>query len=217
MLWIYVSVKSSVHAISFRHDNQIIGPTPLPIQQHSAQSDYFLGSPQYTPFTGLNLLDYGVLSNSLHDSIEHYFDHNGRVVKQYHVDEYHEENPYNHIKSSFAYRLPSLEKNLQPSPFYSYPSYPSASSQVDPYLYPGLYTSLEKTNVKSLLSKNHGPVAIGSGSLGYIQVPGGSVHLGSGSYGYISHKDHENHLSTIFERRSKPLDSGPLSFGHHHL
>lgn len=203
---------SSVHAISFRHDNQIIGPTPLPQQSYSGQSDYFFGS-KVTP--NFNLFDYGVLSNSLHDSLEHYFDHNGRIVKQYHVDEYHEENPYNHIKPSFAYRLPTLEKNLSPSAFFSY-SFPS-DGQIDPYLYPGLYSPLAKTNVKSLLSKNHGPVAIGSGSLGYIQVPGGSVHLGSGSYGYISHKDHENHLSTIFERRSKPLDSGPLSFGHHHL
>ena len=63
---------------------------------------------------------------------------------------------------------------------------------------------------------NQRPIALGSGSLGYIRLPNGQTYLGSGSLGYISQQKQQqqsNPLQQTFNvrRTSQP---GPLSFGH---
>lgn len=63
----------------------------------------------------------------------------------------------------------------------------------------------------SSLRKNHGPIALGSGSLGLITLPNGNVYLGSGSLGYVSEKQH---VETLVRATPRPLLQGsPVHFG----
>lgn len=63
----------------------------------------------------------------------------------------------------------------------------------------------------NVLSPHHGPVALGSGSLGYFRHSNGAVFLGSGSLGYISHRQRTDDVREA-RRRQSPA-AGPLTFG----
>ncbi|XP_055386582.1 uncharacterized protein LOC129615408 [Condylostylus longicornis] len=63
------------------------------------------------------------------------------------------------------------------------------------------------------ITTGHGPIALGSGSLGYIQLRNGEAQLGSGSLGYISGQQASRAL--LDARTRKALQPpGPLQFGH---
>ena len=61
------------------------------------------------------------------------------------------------------------------------------------------------------VTRNHGPVALGSGSLGYIQLPNGAAYLGSGSLGYISGQQANQAIADAKTRKGNN-PPGPLHF-----
>lgn len=164
---------------------------------------------------GFNYLNYG----SPHDYDSSYISHDGRIVKQYSVHErHHNDHPD--------------PRTFQPIP--SGPSGPAGPPQTMPTHYPSyffrpninvaqprtLFTNPRAPNpnqIPTFLNKNHGPIALGSGSLGFVRLPNGDVFLGSGSLGYISHKDHYDNVVEITSRRQKAHPRGPTTFGHSHL
>lgn len=54
-------------------------------------------------------------------------------------------------------------------------------------------------------------IALGSGSLGYIQLPNGSIFIGSGSLGYIDGQQRANDIANVRNRKSSA--PSPLVFG----
>uniref|UniRef100_A0A182MJN3 Uncharacterized protein n=1 Tax=Anopheles culicifacies TaxID=139723 RepID=A0A182MJN3_9DIPT len=160
----------------------------------------------------------------------------GRILKQYAVMEFHaeeqERNRYHQqqlLQGSGAFRTPAG------TPYPTSPYYSKFSTTYDP-LYGSTFGStfgqpqlpapvLDGFNPRfgvqhehqrsPLLTKNHGPIALGSGSLGYIHGPNG-VTVGSGSLGYISHQQHRETLAELIERKKSKHLPSPLTFGHNH-
>ncbi|XP_055711909.1 uncharacterized protein LOC129806991 isoform X1 [Phlebotomus papatasi] len=135
-------------------------------------------------------------SNALDD--EEYYHHEGRLLKQYLVRE-----------DIFDYPAPEDTNPLRANPL----------TQLAQVRYANQIPYLVSNNLivdhpfkPAQLHKNHGPIALGSGSLGYIQLANGVFFLGSGSLGYISQKQYYDSLAST---RTKPFQvPGPLTFGH---
>uniref|UniRef100_A0A182KGB3 Uncharacterized protein n=1 Tax=Anopheles christyi TaxID=43041 RepID=A0A182KGB3_9DIPT len=181
------------------------------------------GSP--FPFLTGNHLSYGDEETYIAD---------GRILKQYAVMEFHaeeqERNQYHQqqlLQGSGAFR-PSAGTSYPTSSYFSKfptpydPLYGSTTfSQPLPQLPPVLSSFNPRFGVQHdhqrspLLTKNHGPIALGSGSLGYIHGPNG-VTVGSGSLGYISHQQHRETLAELIERKKSKHLPSPLTFGHNH-
>ncbi|KFB42851.1 hypothetical protein ZHAS_00010603 [Anopheles sinensis] len=162
----------------------------------------------------------------------------GRILKQYAVMEFHaeeRERDLHHqqqhlLHGSAAFRAPATGTLPYPSdtpyfnkfptpydPLYAptgfapqLPQLPQLSSGFNPRF------GVQHNDQRSpLLTKNHGPIALGSGSLGYIHGPNG-VTVGSGSLGYISHQQHRETLAELIERKKSKHLPSPLTFGHNH-
>uniref|UniRef100_A0A182JIV6 Uncharacterized protein n=1 Tax=Anopheles atroparvus TaxID=41427 RepID=A0A182JIV6_ANOAO len=156
----------------------------------------------------------------------------GRILKQYAVMEFHaeeRERDLHHqqqhlLHSSAAFRGPTGTPYQPATPYFpapydplygptfapQLPQLPSLSSPFNPRF------GVQHNDQRSpLLTKNHGPIALGSGSLGYIHGPNG-VTVGSGSLGYISHQQHRDTLTELIERKKSKHLPSPLTFGHNH-
>lgn len=94
---------------------------------------------------------------------------------------------------------------------------PSPNQIPNPSQFPNQNQIPNSNQVPTFLTRNHGPVALGSGGLGFIRLPNGDVYLGSGSLGYVSHKDHYDNVIEISSRRQKSHPRGPTTFGHSQL
>jgi hypothetical protein len=148
---------------------------------------------------GYGYLNYGATS----DYNTAYIANDGRIVKQYAVNEHHNE------PNTFNYRY---RPNVQMK---SVPSYVLRKdiNVIQPRVFDDDFSvANSQTGVPTFLNKNHGNVALGSGSLGVIRSNNGDVYLGSGSLGYISHRDHYHSVTDIFNRRQKPSSSSPTNF-----
>ncbi|XP_070496968.1 uncharacterized protein [Chironomus tepperi] len=130
-----------------------------------------------------------------------YIAHDGRIVKQYAVHEHH------------ANDLPDTV-GLRPRPTNAGQGTPSQIPLLKPpnFAQPRNFNVNTKNDVPTFLNKNHGPIALGSGSLGFIRGPNGEVYLGSGSLGYISHSDHYNNVMNIVNRREQAQARGSAMF-----
>ncbi|XP_061516133.1 uncharacterized protein LOC5668287 isoform X1 [Anopheles gambiae] len=164
----------------------------------------------------------------------------GRILKQYAVMEFHaeeqERNQYHQqqlLQGSGAFRTPA--GTPYPTSTYFSSKFPTTATTYDPlygsfapqqpqFAPPVLDTFNPRFGVQHqpdyqqrspLLTKNHGPIALGSGSLGYIHGPNG-VTVGSGSLGYISHQQHRETLAELIERKKSKHLPSPLTFGHNH-
>uniref|UniRef100_A0A182QVW1 Uncharacterized protein n=1 Tax=Anopheles farauti TaxID=69004 RepID=A0A182QVW1_9DIPT len=158
----------------------------------------------------------------------------GRILKQYAVMEYHaeerERDQYHQqqlLHGSGAFRTPAGTPypttpyfNKFPSPYDALYG-PSTFAQPLPQLPQPVGSFNPRFGVQHehqrspLLTRNHGPIALGSGSLGYIHGPNG-VTVGSGSLGYISHQQHRETLAELIERKKSKHLPSPLTFGHNH-
>lgn len=134
----------------------------------------------------------------------------GRVLKQYLVVEDHDDdntldsfinNPY--TGHSFKPYTPSTFNVPQPNR--ENLGFPQTQTVINP--------------VVSLAANGGGPrpssggaIALGSGSLGYIQLPNGAIYLGSGSLGYINDQQRISAIESVRNRQTPA--AGPLSFGH---
>lgn len=133
---------------------------------------------------------------------------NGRLLKQYLVMEDHGEgNAIDAFFNSNPYAKNPFEPFLPPD-------FNVAQAQINrrPNLgFPGQenYNAIP-TNPNP--QRHHGPIALGSGSLGYIRLSNGAIFLGSGSLGYINDQQRAGAIENI-KNRSTP-GPGPLSFGH---
>ncbi|XP_053661908.1 uncharacterized protein LOC128711068 [Anopheles marshallii] len=157
----------------------------------------------------------------------------GRILKQYAVMEFHaeeqERNQYHQqqlLHGSGAFRTPAGTPYPTTAYFSKFPPtyeplYGTTFAQPLPQLPPVLDSFNPRFGVQHehqrspLLTKNHGPIALGSGSLGYIHGPNG-VTVGSGSLGYISHQQHRETLAELIERKKSKHLPSPLTFGHNH-
>jgi hypothetical protein len=143
--------------------------------------------PVYKEFSnnGYGYVNYGAPRVQPHDYESTYISHDGRVVKQYSVHERHHNDhpdPRSFQPASIPAARPAPPQQF--SPFFPPPNINLAQPRT-------LFTSPRNPNpnqVPTFLNRNHGPVALGSGSLGVVQLANGDVFLGSGSLGYISHK-----------------------------
>ncbi|GAB0094292.1 uncharacterized protein DMENIID0001_095670 [Sergentomyia squamirostris] len=132
-------------------------------------------------------------SNSIEE--EEYYHHDGRLLKQYLVRE-----------EIYDYPAPEEQNPLRANPLTQLQV--RYANQI-PYLVSSNLI-VDHPFKPSHLAKNHGPIALGSGSLGYIRLPNGVYFLGSGSLGYVSQKQYYDGLSNI---QPQPLVPGPLHFG----
>lgn len=138
------------------------------------------------------------------EEVEPYYYHGDRILKQYLVSEKskHDLLIDNHLGNPFK-PPPILRYETRRLPFGGIVDVPvfdtnNFEQQLHPFK-------------PSTLRKNHGAIALGSGSLGLISLPNGNVYLGSGSLGYVSEKQH---LDTLVKPTTKPfLIAGPLHFG----
>ncbi|XP_058056670.1 uncharacterized protein LOC131208044 [Anopheles bellator] len=161
----------------------------------------------------------------------------GRILKQYAVMEFHAEerdrnlhherqhllqnaHPFRTgpVRTPFPAYLTKFSSPYEPlyagSPFGSpLPTFATPLPQLTPF---NPRFGVQHDQQRSpLLTKNHGPIALGSGSLGYIHGPNG-VTVGSGSLGYISHQQHRETLAELIERKKSKHLPSPLTFGHNH-
>lgn len=209
------SFPSSIYSAQAPILDQIIKPLPTPLPSYLPKpslssifkNNYFEYSNYGTPFQFISGNQLG-----FHDEATYVAD--GRILKQYAVTEHHpEEIERNRLLQSNEYRS---------GPSYFDSSFQPVLSQFDlPYspasigFNPRFGVPLNSHHQSPLLTRNHGPVALGSGSIGYIHGPNG-VALGSGSLGYISHKQHRDSLQELVERKSRKHRPSPLHFGHNH-
>lgn len=158
--------------------------------------------PQQDPL-GFGYFNYG---RGVYDFETIYISQDGRYVKQYSVHErHHDDHPE---PTNFK---PSQSVNMRAIPLQFPRFYINANNVAQPRNF-----NPSSPPSQTFLSHNHGPVALGSGSLGFIQLPNGDVYLGSGSLGYISHKEHYDTTVEHHNRRMRPHPRGPLTFGHEH-
>ncbi|EDO63568.1 AGAP008289-PA, partial [Anopheles gambiae str. PEST] len=140
----------------------------------------------------------------------------GRILKQYAVMEFHaEEQERNH--TYFSSKFPTTATTYDPLYGSFAPQQPQFAPPVLDTFNPrfGVQHQPDYQQRSPLLTKNHGPIALGSGSLGYIHGPNG-VTVGSGSLGYISHQQHRETLAELIERKKSKHLPSPLTFGHNH-
>lgn len=140
---------------------------------------------------------------------------NGRLLKQYEVMERFDEGINQFFEQalgeqsfarSYGFIHPTLNgRNLQQNQVFSIP-----------LNYNFLSTFAGKPRNPKLLAENErqAPVALGSGSLGYIRNPNGGIYLGSGSLGYINGQSSLTNLNTVPRRQKLLVLPGPLNFGH---
>lgn len=138
------------------------------------------------------------------DVVEPYYYHGDRILKQYLVSEKskHDLLIDSHLGNPFQ-PPPVLRYETRQLPFGGIVDVPVfATNDLEDKLHPFK---------PSTLRKNHGPIALGSGSLGLISLANGNVYLGSGSLGYVSEKQH---VDTLVKPTQKPfLIAGPTQFG----
>lgn len=143
------------------------------------------------------------LTQTIDDDVEPYYYHGERILKQYLVAEkpkHDEARLDQHFGNPFQ---PYTMVERRRLPFGGIVDVPVlVNNDLEPKLHPFKPTSL---------LKNHGPFALGSGSLGYITLANGNVYLGSGSLGYLSQRQH---VDTLTRPQQRPiLIPGPLHFG----
>lgn len=167
--------------------NQYYGPTPGPL----------LPQPNHLFGGGFNYVNYGFPINNNVPANEQgtYVTNDGRIVKQYAVMEDQFDDIPNDLES------------------YTTPRNGFLPTQIDPRVPLYMPNAPINTRIQTFLSRNHGPVAIGSGGVGFVQRPNGQVFLGSGSLAYISRENHYDTLLDINRRQQMPIPSGPTSFG----
>ncbi|XP_059616474.1 uncharacterized protein LOC132261603 [Phlebotomus argentipes] len=177
-------------------------PLPIAIYTNNVQDHYsHLNSylPPPPPTAPANLYFPPAIisptSNGLDD--EEYYHHEGRLLKQYLVRE-----------EIYDYPAPEDTNPLRANPLAQLPA--RYANQI-PYLVSSNLL-VDHPFKPDRLHKNHGPIALGSGSLGYIQLPNGVFFLGSGSLGYISQKQYYDSLTPARVRQLQV--PGPLTFGH---
>lgn len=151
------------------------------------------------------------------NSLNSYYS-NGRLVKQYEVIERFDEGINQYFEDalgesqafarSYGFIHPTLNgRNLQQNQVFSIP-----------LNYNFLSTFDGKPRNPKLLATNErqvqAPIALGSGSLGYIRNPNGGIYLGSGSLGYINGQSSLTNLNTVPRRQKLLVLPGPLNFGH---
>lgn len=158
---------------------------------------------------GFGYVNYG----SPNDFETSYVSNDGRIVKQYSVHErHHDDHPDPRMFQPSA-RVPTQTVPAQQFPTYFNPRNINVAQPRT--LFTQNTPNIQNPNaIPTFLTNNHGPVALGSGGLGFVQLPNGDVFLGSGSLGYISHKDHYDNVVDITGRRQKSHPRGPLTFGH---
>lgn len=157
---------------------------------------------------GYGYVNYG----APHDFETSYVSQDGRILKQYSVHErHHNDHP---DPRTFQPSISTQNRAIPaqyPSPYFPPPNINLAQPRT---LFTNPPNNQNPNQIPTFLNKNHGPVALGSGGLGFVQLPNGDVYLGSGSLGYISHKDHYDSVTAITGRRQKIHPRGPLTFGH---
>jgi hypothetical protein len=134
---------------------------------------------------------------------ETYVSEDGRIVKQYSVHERH----HNDHPEPMSFK-PSVSVNMRAVPIQFQKVYITNRNLAQP-------RNFNPKPVPSFLSHNHGPIALGSGGLGFIRLPNGQIHLGSGSLGYISHKEHYDSTLESQNRKQRPHNGDSLTFRHH--
>ncbi|XP_058452710.1 uncharacterized protein LOC131431170 [Malaya genurostris] len=192
--------------------DQIIKPIPSSLPSyHSNPSLHTIYKNNYFEYSNYGSPFQFIGGNHLGFNDEETYIADGRILKQYSVLEHHPEEIERHRLLQPDNLDPSFYNTEFPPTVYNRPLNLPYSTTIgfNPRL------GLPLTNRSPLLTKNHGPVALGSGSLGYIHGPNG-VALGSGSLGYVSHQQHRDSLSEILARRSQIRKPGPLQFGHNH-
>lgn len=207
------SFQSNLYSADAPVLDQIIKPIPTPLPSllpkpslsNIYKNNYFEYSNYGAPFQFIS-------GNHLGFQDETTYIADGRILKQYSVTEHHpEEVERNRLLQSNEFRSAHsfFDDRFQPIlNQFDYSPYPTATIGFNPRF--GL-----PLDHSPLLTRNHGPVALGSGSIGYIHGPNG-VTIGSGSLGYISHKQHRESLQELIERKSRKHRPGPLHFGHNH-
>lgn len=143
---------------------------------------------------------------------------NGRLLKQYEVIERFDEGINQYFEDalgesqafarSYGFIHPTLNsRNLQQNQVFSIPlNYNFLSTFAGKPRNPKLLAASER--------QVQAPVALGSGSLGYIRNPNGGIYLGSGSLGYINGQSSLTNLNTVPRRQKLLVLPGPLNFGH---
>lgn len=162
---------------------------------------------------GFGYINYG----SPYDFETSYISNDGRILKQYSV---HERHHNDHPNPNGFQLLPSIPTQAAPPaavpaqrvPGLTRPLFVPNNVAQPRNFFPNNQPS--PNGIQSFLTSNHGPVAFGSGGLGFVQLPNGDVFLGSGSKSYISHKDHYDNVIEITNRRQKSHPRGPTTFGH---
>lgn len=158
----------------------------------------------YGSVTPANNQHHNQLDNNLND-LTYVVD--GRLLKQYFVMEHHEDDNtldiYDNAFQKHLYLpfLPNL--NLHPSNRRNY-GFPIANNPAT--------ISNQMPSQQRNAQLNYGPIAVGSGSLGFVRHPSGAVFLGSGSLGYINDQQRIDAITNIQNRQTP--EPGPLSFGH---
>lgn len=155
------------------------------------------------PALGFGYFNYG---HGVYDYETIYISQDGRYVKQYSVHEQH--NNDHPEPNTFK---PSQSVNIRAIPLQFPRFYINANNVAQSRNF-----NRNQRPQQTFLTHNHGPVALGSGGLGFVQLPNGEVYLGSGSLGYISHKEHYDTTQEHHDRRMRPHPRGPLTFGHEH-
>lgn len=205
----YNQLFNQFNGYNFEYPTQPATPLPPQLSPRPSNNPIFNNGFDFQPYA------------PPHDYETKYVAQDGRVLKQYSVHEQHQ--------------------NDHPDPrnFQAFPAFPTQALPAVPTQFPGNFppanvniaqprsftlTDSQNPNADSspnqiptFLNRNHGPVALGSGSIGVVQLPSGDVYLGSGALGYISHKDHYDNLIGITSRRQKSHPRTPVTFGHSHL
>lgn len=206
-------IASHDHGFSFPGDpNSELSFLPSPIDSHQ----------NFFPSLGYNSLE------PLHTYIA-----DGRLIKPYEVMEHQEEddyflNPNNNVfipsqplppqssLTSTPQQQPPLQLTYNPYKLFD-PNYPTNAIDYSGFNFPSTQPR-RAPKPNPVFQRNHGPVALGSGSLGYIRLPNGVVFIGSGSLGYISESQHTESVEAVKKQRQNSnypiVPSGPLLFGH---
>ncbi|XP_037921764.1 uncharacterized protein LOC119658433 [Hermetia illucens] len=200
----------------------LFGPSsPAPTFAPSIISQGLLSQPQARIVTSGNKdrsnlqflnLGFPVIDNNYLSDTETYIV-DGRVLKQYLV----EENQYDDILPPDNVGSNPILLNDFANIFDKYSTINQNNRRPNPVSrgisqdFLRIQVSNGPTSLIQPVTRNHGPVALGSGSLGYIRRPNGSVFLGSGSLGYISNQQRVNDVNDA--RAPKGTAPGPTSFG----
>lgn len=192
---------SSTSKINQLYEPQTHLPVHSPINHYGGSSGSILPHQQYS-FT--NIFGLPPLTGPLEHVSDLSYIVDGRVLKQYFVMENHDDDnsldsylndPVN--RNAYVQFLPHLNFAGQNRPNLGFPS--------------GQNTQQRSAQLSQFGSFG-GPVAVGSGSLGFVRHANGAVYLGSGSLGYIDNQQQTDAVNTIRNRQSP--EPSPLTFGH---